>query len=147
MSTSPFALWRAISFDRTIARRVVRFGLGGMLGLLAACANTTDSQLVVAPPPSDPIRLSGNEPNTASAPVALNLIVSHDVPALPPRQPAPAAPSAQHVWIADHWIWRDYEYEWREGHWELPPRSGAHWVAPRWVQRGRVYRFYVGHWN
>jgi len=58
-----------------------------------------------------------------------------------------AQPSPRHVWIPGYWTWRNDEYEWMAGHWELPPNSGSVWVAPRWEQEGNAYRFYEGYWN
>ncbi|HLP25419.1 MAG TPA: hypothetical protein VK477_07065 [Acidobacteriota bacterium] len=147
MKLHPTYLLPAMSGARVTPRGATCLALGGWLILLGACAAPGESRLVTVRPPPEPLRVTRNEHAAASAPVELNLIVSHDVPGLPPRPPAPPAPTPQHLWIAGHWTWRDHEYEWREGNWAVPPRAGATWVPPRWAQRGGVYRFYVGHWN
>jgi WXXGXW repeat (2 copies) len=59
----------------------------------------------------------------------------------------PAAPSAGHVWIPGHWVWRGGQHEWALGHWALPPEPGYTWEAARWVSEGGQWVFYEGHWR
>jgi hypothetical protein len=77
----------------------------------------------------------------------VNTVVVTQAPPMAQQEVVLARPSPEHVWIAGYWTWRDNQYEWMAGHWELPPRSDAAWVAPRWVQEGNSYRFYEGYWN
>jgi hypothetical protein len=63
------------------------------------------------------------------------------------REVVLAQPTAQHVWLAGYWTWRNDRYEWMAGHWELPPSQSSVWVAPRWEHQGNAYRFYEGYWN
>jgi len=51
------------------------------------------------------------------------------------------------VWLAGYWTWRNNQYEWTAGHWQLPPTPGAMWVAPHWEQQGSAYQFTEGFWN
>jgi hypothetical protein len=59
----------------------------------------------------------------------------------------PARPSAGHVWIPGHWIWRNGVHEWAVGHWALPPEPGYVWEPARWVAEGGQWAFYEGHWR
>jgi hypothetical protein len=58
-----------------------------------------------------------------------------------------AAPSAAHVWIPGHWVWRSGQHEWAVGHWALPPEGGYIWEPARWVSEGGQWAFYEGHWR
>ncbi len=84
---------------------------------------------------------------TGPANPAVNTIIVTQAPPALQQEVVLARPSADHVWIAGYWTWRDNRYEWMAGHWELPPSSSATWVSPRWEQEGNAYRFYEGHWN
>jgi hypothetical protein len=79
-------------------------------------------------------------------PATSTIVVTQAPPALQPEAVL-AQPSSRHVWLAGYWTWRDDRYEWRAGHWEMPPGSSSTWVAPRWEQDGNSYRFYEGYWN
>lgn len=59
----------------------------------------------------------------------------------------PAAPSASHVWIPGHWIWRDNQHMWAPGHWVMPPEAGYTWESARWVHENNQWAFYEGHWR
>jgi len=64
------------------------------------------------------------------------------------QQEIPSArPTRDHVWVAGFWTWRNNQYEWMGGHWEIPPRAGAVWVPPRWQPEGTSWRFYEGYWD
>jgi hypothetical protein len=79
-------------------------------------------------------------------PVVSTTVVTQAPPALQ-QEVVLAQPSTRHVWLAGYWTWRNDQYEWMAGHWELPPNSGSAWVAPRWEQEGAAYRFHEGYWN
>jgi hypothetical protein len=133
-----------------------------VLGLLAGCASEPDSHLVSAPPPSLQQPATTMTTTTTTSPVAVvapvyagsvpvapvvsTVVVTQGPPALR-QEVVLAQPSPQHVWIPGYWTWRDNEYQWMAGHWELPPSSGSVWVAPRWVQEGNAFRFYEGYWS
>ena len=57
-----------------------------------------------------------------------------------------AQPSSAHVWIAGYWTWRQNQYEWMAGRWEVPPYSNAKWSPPHWETENGAYRFYEGSW-
>ena len=66
----------------------------------------------------------------------------------PPRARAerrPARPSADHVWIAGHWVHRNGRYVWRSGRW-VPARAGYRYRPARWVQRADGWVFVEGRW-
>jgi hypothetical protein len=56
-------------------------------------------------------------------------------------------PSSDHVWVSGYWTWRNNQYQWMAGHWEMPPRLGAVWIPPRWQQEGASWRFFEGYWD
>lgn len=58
-----------------------------------------------------------------------------------------AQPSSAHVWVAGYWTWRNNQYQWMAGHWEVPPYANAKWNSPRWQTESGAYRFYEGYWN
>lgn len=141
----------------------------GALGLLAGGAPEPDSQVVSSPPPPTPtsavttttttttpatavtpVVVDGNTAYvptaTAATPVVSTTVVTQAPPAAQ-QEVVMAQPSAQHVWLAGCWTWRDDQYQWMAGHGELPPRSDPTWTAPRWEQEGNGYRFQEGYWN
>jgi hypothetical protein len=77
----------------------------------------------------------------------VNTVVVTQAPPAPQQEVVLAQPASDDVWIAGFWTWRNSQYQWMAGHWELPPSSGSVWVAPRWEQQGNAYRFYEGHWS
>jgi len=133
---------------------------GCALGLLGGCASEPDSHLVSAPPPSvqqPATNLTTTTTTTPAAvpvyangvpttPVVSTVVVTQTPPALR-QEVVIAQPNPSDVWIPGFWTWRDSQYEWMAGHWELPPSQGAVWVAPRWEQQGNAYRFYEGYWS
>jgi hypothetical protein len=78
---------------------------------------------------------------------AVSTVVVTQAPPVPQVDVVIARPSPNHVWLAGYWTWRDNQYEWMAGHWELPPGSNSVWIAPRWEQEGNAYRFHEGYWN
>jgi hypothetical protein len=59
----------------------------------------------------------------------------------------PSRPSSSHVWVTGYWTWRNNQYQWMAGKWEIPPRMGAVWIPPRWQQEGASWRFFEGYWD
>lgn len=145
------------------------------IGLFAGCASEPSSVLVSAPPPpppsSPPVAVYStpapvSQPATAvttvPAPVpvtttqtvatvpsptgASSIIVMQAPPAAQQEIPSPR-PTRDHVWVAGYWTWRDNQYQWMAGHWEVPPRVGSVWVPPRWQPEGTSWRFYEGYWE
>lgn len=77
---------------------------------------------------------------------ASSIIVMQAPPAAQQEIPSPR-PTRDHVWVAGYWTWRDNQYQWMAGHWEVPPRAAAVWVPPRWQPEGTSWRFYEGYWE
>ncbi len=131
----------------------------GAIGFLAGCASEPASVVVSAPPPPPP---GATAPVVYSAPVATqqgatvatvpspvgasSIVVMQAPPAAQQEIPTPR-PSAEHVWVAGYWTWRNNQYQWMTGHWEVPPRTGGVWVPPRWQPEGTSWRFYEGYWD
>jgi hypothetical protein len=67
-------------------------------------------------------------------------------PALQQEVPTPR-PSSSHTWVPGFWTWKNNQYQWMAGHWQIPPRTGAVWVPPRWAPEGNSWRFYEGYWD
>jgi len=70
------------------------------------------------------------------------------------REPPPArvevisvAPSAAHVWIAGHWMWRGSDYEWIGGRWEQPAAGFRRWEPGRWQHDRNGWFWEEGHWR
>jgi hypothetical protein len=140
----------------------------GALSLLSGCSNEPDSHLVSAPPPqspattnstvmttttstapavvSNPAYVTTSNPAYVTTPVVSTVLVTQ-APPMQQQEVVIAQPSPQDVWIAGFWTWRDSQYQWMAGHWEMPPNASAVWVAPRWEQEGNAYRFHEGYWN
>ena len=135
--------------------------LCGAIGLLAGCATEPESHVISSPPPATPYRDNatvsttttqttqttpmGTTVTTQTQPAG-TIIVTQAPPALQ-TEVILAQPSSAHVWIAGYWTWRNNQYQWMAGHWEVPPYAGSQWVSPRWESGNGAYRFYEGHWN
>ena len=153
------------SLKRTVRTTLFRSTLlvaSGVIGLFVlGCASEPDSHLVSAPPPPKPTQAVVTTtvvsspamvvaptyaPAATVVPVVNTVIVTQAPPPIQ-AEVVLAQPSPQHVWIPGFWTWRNQQYEWMAGHWELPPNSGAVWNAPRWEREGNAYRFFEGYWN
>ncbi|MEJ1973243.1 MAG: YXWGXW repeat-containing protein [Lacunisphaera sp.] len=126
------------------ARTIVQLLLvSGGMALFAGC-ESTESHVVSAPPPSDPVATQAvvvqQQPAQvvvagSTQSVAGTIIVTQAPPAMQ-QEVVQARPSSAHVWVPGYWSWRNNRYEWMSGHWEIPPRTDAVWVAPRWERLG-----------
>jgi hypothetical protein len=84
-----------------------------------------------------------------AAPAFAQTVPSIRVTVAPPAmrvEERPAAPSATHVWIPGHWVWREGQHVWASGHWVLAP-NGYTWEHSRWVLENGAWSFYEGHWR
>lgn len=153
---------------RTVRQFTPVLACCGALGLLAGCASEPDSHVVSAPPPPaptsavtttttttapvtavTPVIVDGNTayvPTSTTTPVVSTTVVTQ-APPTPQQDVVSAQPSPKHVWLAGYWTWRNDQYQWMAGHWELPPNVNSTWVAPRWEQQGNSYKFYEGYWD
>jgi hypothetical protein len=80
------------------------------------------------------------------APAGRVVLVDVPPPALQEEQ-VPGRPGPHHVWIAGHWRYRNGNYLWVRGRWEVPPRPRARFVAPHWDERGGSHLFVEGYWQ
>src|SRR5687767_10623878 len=100
----------------------------GAMGLLAGCASEPSSVLVSAPPPPPPTSATPAAtvyssptapPATAVAPapspVGASSIVVMQAPPAPQQEVPSARPTADHVWVAGYWTWRNNQYQWMAG--------------------------------
>ena len=138
------------------------FAACGAIGLLAGCASEPSSVVVSAPPPPPPAVPSatvysapGTPATVVTQPTAVavpspvggsSIVVMQAPPTAQQEVPTPR-PSSSHAWVAGYWTWRNNQYQWMAGHWEVPPRTGAVWTPPRWQPEGTSWRFYEGYWN
>ncbi|MGH7946304.1 MAG: hypothetical protein ACREF9_15030 [Opitutaceae bacterium] len=83
----------------------------------------------------------------APSPVGGSSIVVMQAPPAPQQEVPTQRPSADHAWVPGYWTWRNNQYQWMKGHWEVPPRLGAGWIPPRWQQEGASWRFFEGYWD
>ena len=164
MNTPRF--FRSCRFVRSALRNGYVMGL--FAAVLAGCSTDVRSHVVSGPPPADPTRavtitttsttaqdvapaaiVVGNTAYTSvpqKSPVMTTTVVTQAPPALQ-SDVVLAQPSSLHVWIPGYWTWRNHEYEWMAGHWELPPNAAAVWNGPRWQQYGTTYTFFEGYWD
>ena len=158
ISTSPQKDNRTCSLAPLLA-------ISALIGLMAGCASEPQSYVVSAPPPAAPVAPAtmmtasapmtttqttqttptGTVVTTQSQPVS-TIVVTQAPPALQ-TELVVAQPSSSHVWVAGYWTWRNNQYQWMAGHWEVPPYSNAKWTTPRWQTENGAYRFYEGYWN
>ncbi len=141
--------------------------LCGAVGLIAGCASEPSSHVVSAPPPPPPTIpaatvYSTPAPIQATVPVAVqtptgvamvqtpvgasSVVVMQAPPSAQQEVPS-ARPSASHAWVPGYWTWRNNQYQWMAGRWDVPPRTGGAWIPPRWQQEGTSWRFYEGYWD
>jgi len=148
----------------SIQKTTVLFATVGILAVLGGCASEPESHLLTAPPPAptpagqmmvvtQPQQAVVTQPQQVmvtqqTMPGTVNSYLVVQAPPAPQvAEAVPARPSAQHVWIAGYWTWRNNRYEWMAAHWEVPPYSTAVWIAPRSESEGGATRFYEGRWN
>jgi hypothetical protein len=128
--------------------------MSGGLALLAGCGSSPESHVVSAPPPPAPqLVVTQSQPTqvvvsgTVQTANGGTIIVMQAPPAMQ-QEVVIAQPSSAHRWIPGYWTWRDNQYQWMAGHWEVPPGSNAVWVTARWEHTSNgAYRFYEGYWN
>lgn len=136
-----------------------------VIGLFAGCASYPESHVVSAPPPPPPsappatvYSAPATVPTTTTvttptgtyavpSPVGASSVVVMQAPPQAQQEIPTPRPSRDHVWVPGYWTWRTDRYEWRAGHWEIPPRTGSVWVPPRWQPEGTSWRFYEGYWD
>jgi len=137
----------------------------GAIGLLAGCASEPASVVVSAPPPPPPgvvpagttvvsnpapaVAVAQPQQTAVAVPSPVggsSIVVMQAPPAVQQETPSPR-PTSSHVWVPGYWSWRNNQYQWMAGHWEVPPRSGAVWIPPRWQPEGSSWRFYEGYWD
>lgn len=69
-------------------------------------------------------------------------------PPPPPRSEAiPEQPSPAHVWLPGYWDFRDNQFVWVGGRWEVPPRANLTYVPAHWESRGDRYVLVAGYWR
>jgi hypothetical protein len=72
------------------------------------------------------------------------------MPTSNPREPIPARPAPQAMWIEGQWVYTgnpNSPYEWVSGHWEIPPPGARAWMPGNWQQSGNGYIYVRGHWQ
>lgn len=162
---------RAFDFKKSSVARLALFA--GAIGLFAGCASEPYSHVVSAPPPPPPaatapvvyttpaqpaqttVPVVAQTPNgpvtvgsaTVPSPVGASSVVVMQAPPAAQQEVPSVRPSADHVWVAGYWSWKNNQYQWMAGHWEVPPTRGAVWVPPRWQPEGTSWRFYEGYWD
>ena len=96
---------------------------------------------VIAPANPSPVRASG--------PTVIYTQPGYvTVPPPPPQQEMVGPPPVLGwIWITGFWAWQMGRHVWVGGHWEAPPRAGAHWVPHRWDHDDRGWRMREGHWD
>lgn len=141
--------------------------LCGAVGLFAGCASEPSSHVVSAPPPPPPttpaatvysapattqatVPVAVQTPSgvaTVQAPVGASSVIVMQAPPAAQQEVPTVRPSASHVWVPGYWTWRNNQYQWMAGRWDVPPRTSGVWIPPRWQQEGTSWRFYEGYWD
>lgn len=140
----------------------------GAVALIAGCASEPSSHVVSAPPPPPPtvtpaatvystpapaqatVPVAVQTPTgvaTVQTPVGASSVVVMQAPPAAQQEVPTARPSTSHVWVPGYWTWRNNQYQWMAGRWDVPPRTGGVWIPPRWQQEGTSWRFYEGYWD
>jgi hypothetical protein len=139
----------------------------GAIALVGGCSSEPDSHVVSAPPPPPPgVAPTVVTTSTTTTPTTQTVytqgptqqtvytqgqpqstIIVQQAPPAAQAEVVLARPSPDHMWVHGYWTWRDNQYEWMAGHWEIPPHAGSVWIAPHWEPENGAYRFYEGYWN
>jgi hypothetical protein len=123
-----------------IGKRGVLIGAGAML--LAAAGCTVD---VYSPPPRGEVIVEAPPP---PSPPPGEVVVGVDQPPPPPVYEAPPPPpEVGVVWVPGDYVIVGGRWEWRGGHYDHPPRGGAHWIGPRYEHGPHGYVRVEGHWE
>ncbi|NOU37267.1 MAG: hypothetical protein HOO89_01030 [Ferruginibacter sp.] len=64
-----------------------------------------------------------------------------------PRVIRVIAPSRQHVWVDEDWIWQNNTYISRGGYWAAPPHHNSIWKQGHWKNARRGWIWIPGHWK
>ncbi len=98
--------------------------------------------VVVDPTPGRPgVVVVGPRGVVRSAPSRVVVVGPPPAPRVVTRRPPPSRHGE--VWVEPYWGWTGASWEWIDGHWELPPQSGAVWVPPQWDGSGWI----PGYWT
>jgi hypothetical protein len=85
-----------------------------------------------------------NAPTAAAAPAE---IASTQPPPPPRPETIPERPSGAYVWIPGYWDYRDNQFRWVDGRWDLPPKPDLTWVPTHWESRDNRYVLVAGFWR
>jgi hypothetical protein len=58
-----------------------------------------------------------------------------------------AAPSPNHVWVAEEWKPNGHGYAYSGGYWAAPPHPGWIWVPGHWKMHPSGEYWVAGHWR
>jgi hypothetical protein len=120
------------------AARPARVALGGA-ALLSALALMSGCVVAVRPAPVVYTQPAYSEP--------AGEVVVDSAPPPPQYEVIGVAPGPGYLWIGGYYHWLGGRWVWYRGHYELPPRAGAHWVAARYDFRFG-HRVYIrGYWR
>jgi WXXGXW repeat (2 copies) len=154
MKTSPNVRTRLA----TPAARANAFALLCALAVAAGCASEPDSHVVSSPPPPAPNTVpatvttqsttttSGGVTTTQTQTQPATVVVTQALP-VAQAEVVLAQPGPDYSWVPGYWTWRDNQYQWMAGHWEIPPHANAVWVPPHTEAENGAFRFYEGYWN
>lgn len=69
----------------------------------------------------------------------------------PPPPPRPETiserPAPNFVWLPGYWDFRDNQFRWVEGRWDVPPRPNVTWIGAHWEARGDRFVLVPGYWR
>lgn len=65
----------------------------------------------------------------------------------PKPETIPPQPSPAYVWQPGYWDWRNDQFTWANGHWDLPPRQNVVWVPTHWETRDGRWVLVSGYWR
>ncbi len=75
---------------------------------------------------------------------------AYTVKAAPPKarfERRTVAPSDQYVWVDGHWEYRNDDWRWVAGSWQLRPNEKTQWIPGQWVREGGGWNWVPGYWS
>lgn len=88
-------------------------------------------------------------PSIASAQMEVEVVppVPAGEPPAAKKEPRPACPSPQHIFVEGHWAWRNNAYVWTESQWTVPPTATCQWAPARYEKKDKGWYFREGYWR
>jgi hypothetical protein len=70
-----------------------------------------------------------------------------ETPPSPRPEVSGVAPGTAYYWVAGYWAYRERQWVWVPGRWELRPRPNAVWAPGHWNKTPEGWVWRPGHWD